>query len=174
MKKQKEYEFRALDVDGNFRYGSLITTNDPNVAYIIENEINDINDITDISKYHKINPSTISQYTNKKDKNKNKIYTGDIIVSEFKFEYEPDIFDNGYTKQPFTGYCVGVVDMLSSGVVMTKYILHSNGDEPYNDILISKPKSIPSYRSFVVGNIYKPDSIRAKYKQLYDKLNVKP
>lgn len=160
-------KFRAIDESTNdFVYGSLIQTTDPDVAYIIE-PIDDVSKLSDIGKRHKINPSTVSQFTNKSDRNKVNIYSGDVIVVSIKTmidEMDP---------KPFNGYCLGVAEIMSSGIIINKYVLHSNGNEPYNDVVISTPKIVPASKSTVIGNIYKPECIKEKYKKLFEKLSIK-
>lgn len=159
----KTFEFRAIDeLTNDFVYGSFLQTTDPNISYIIE----PIDQLSDLSEgcFHKVVSTSISQFTNKHDRNKKPIYTGDIIVEPIK------LVDNVRDPNPFTGYIIGVVEMMASGICVSKYVLHSNGNEQHNDILISDVKSVTASKSTVIGNIFQPELINEKYKYFLVKL----
>lgn len=156
-------KFRAIDEStNNFVYGSLIQTTDPNVSYIIE----PIDQLSDLSEgcFHKVVSTSISQFTNKHDRNKKPIYTGDIIVEPIK------LVENERDPNPFTGYIIGIVEMMASGICVSRYVLHSHGSEQHNDIVISDVKSVTASKSTVIGNIFQSELIIEKYKDFIIKL----
>jgi len=81
----REIEFRGKDVEtGEWRYGKLLTDNNPNQSWIIldvfETDNENRNDTETIkTNGWEIDPETIGQYIGKKDKNGVKIFMGDII-----------------------------------------------------------------------------------------------
>jgi len=71
--------FRGKRVDnGEWVYGSLLLVN--NTAYIYPYNYTDLNDTDFGCVFVEVDPKTVGQYANIKDKNKKKVFEGDVLA----------------------------------------------------------------------------------------------
>lgn len=127
-----------------FGHYFMHTTPEETLEHIIRQYSEDFIGYTD----YEVDPKTVGQYLNVKDRLKNEVYDGDIISMGFEYHYESEFEIN-----EDVGRYTGVVTSLpSKGVVLRNPLKESDLKDEGG--IIKGYRYFRIYRSQIIGNIH--------------------